>query len=54
MTKKITCKKLRAWIKEEKQASKMYKAHGFPSQSNDEHNHSIYFTEIAKQKGCKV
>ena len=54
---KVTIKKLKELMKEEKESSKEYRRLGFKSQANDEAKHSKFFkkkiAELKKKKTIK-
>jgi len=49
--KKITSKKLKKLITEEKKASKEYRSYGFKGLSKDESNHSKFLKRKLKKNG---
>ena len=44
----ITTRKIKAWAKEERQASAEYKKFGFKNISRDEARHSKFFSKMLK------
>jgi len=49
MAKKITCKKLKYLIKDEKKASKEYRSYGFKGLANDESRHAKFLKRKLKK-----
>lgn len=52
INKKLTCRKIKYFEKDEKMASKEYKELGLTQLSKDEKNHYKFFKKIEKKK-CK-
>ena len=48
--KKPTLRKLKAWAKEERQASKEYASYGFKRISNDEARHAEFFKGMIERE----
>jgi hypothetical protein len=48
--KKISCKRIKYLISDEKKASKEYASYGFKSLSKDEARHRKYLTKLERRK----
>lgn len=46
----LTKRKLKSFVREEKEASKMYRGYGFKSQAKDEAEHSRFFAKLLRRK----
>ena len=46
----LTKRKLKSFVKEEKEASRMYAGYGFKSQAKDEAKHSRFFAKLLRKK----
>lgn len=47
--KKMTKRKLKAWIKEEKMSAREYDSYGLPELARDERHHAKVLTKILKE-----
>jgi hypothetical protein len=50
---KPTCKKLREFIKDEKDGSKLYIKYGFPKLAKDESRHRRFLLKKMKKMKCR-
>jgi hypothetical protein len=49
--KKLSCKLLKEYIKDEKQGARSHSKHGLPNLAKDERRHRLFLTRIYK-KNC--